>query len=121
VRRLSGGERSRLALAKMLLFPAMCWRSTSRPTTWDFRRRETLEHALDGLRRNLIVVSHDRYFLDRVCRRLLVLKTARWDNRISGNYSDWREYRKRQAAAQPVPEKAPTPRPPHRRPKCPAP
>jgi len=105
VRGFSGGERSRLALAKMLLFPRNVLALDEPTNHLDIPARETLEHALDGYDGTLIVVSHDRYFLDRVCRRLLVFENGTLDTHL-GNYSDWREYRKRQAAAQPVPEKS---------------
>ena len=52
------------------------------------------------------MVSHDRYFLDRACRRLLVFENGTLEAHL-GNYSDWREYRRGQAAAQPVPEELP--------------
>jgi ATP-binding cassette subfamily F protein 3 len=110
VRGFSGGERSRLALAKMLLFPRNVLALDEPTNHLDIPARETLEHALDGYDGTLIVVSHDRYFLDRVCRRLLVFENGTLDTHL-GNYSDWREYRKRQAAAEPVPEKTPPPPP----------
>ena len=108
VRGFSGGERSRLALAKMLLFPRNVLALDEPTNHLDIPARETLEHALDGYEGTLIVVSHDRYFLDRVCRRLLVFENGTLEAHL-GNYSDWREYRKSQAAAQPVREQTPAP------------
>ena len=108
VRGFSGGERSRLALAKMLLFPRNVLALDEPTNHLDIPARETLEHALDGYEGTLIVVSHDRYFLDRVCRRLLVFENGTLAAHL-GNYSDWREYRRGQAAAQPVPDKTPAP------------
>jgi ATP-binding cassette subfamily F protein 3 len=106
VRGFSGGERSRLALAKMLLFPRNVLALDEPTNHLDIPARETLEHALDGYEGTLIVVSHDRYFLDRACRRLLVFENGTLEAHL-GNYSDWREYRRGQAAAQPVPEELP--------------
>ncbi len=108
VRGFSGGERSRLALAKMLLFPRNVLALDEPTNHLDIPARETLEHALDGYEGTLIVVSHDRYFLDRVCRRLLVFENGTLAAHL-GNYSDWREYRRGQAAAQPVPDRTPAP------------
>ena len=105
VRGFSGGERSRLALAKMLLFPRNVLALDEPTNHLDIPARETLEHSLDGYEGTLIVVSHDRYFLDRVCRRLLVFENGTIEAHV-GNYSDWREYRKLQATAQPAPESA---------------
>jgi ATP-binding cassette subfamily F protein 3 len=107
VRGFSGGERSRLALAKMLLFPRNVLALDEPTNHLDIPARETLEHALDGYEGTLMVVSHDRYFLDRVCRRLLVFENGTLEAHL-GNYSDWRAYRQSQAAAAPVPA-APSP------------
>src|SRR5205814_3432818 len=62
-----------------------------------------------------IVISHDRYFLDRVCTRLLVIDGDRLEAHI-GNYSDWRrrvnEGKRSPPAAAPKPAPKPAPRPP---------
>ena len=109
VQGFSGGERSRLALAKMLLFPRNVLALDEPTNHLDIPARETMEHALDGYEGTLIVVSHDRYFLDRVCKRLLVFENGSLQAHL-GNYSDWRKYRENQAAKQPAPEKSPPPR-----------
>ena len=89
VRGLSGGERSRLAMAKIMLFPRNVLVLDEPTNHLDIPARETLEDALGGYEGTLIVVSHDRYFLDRVCTRLLVIDGDRLEAHI-GNYSDWR-------------------------------
>ncbi|MBN2574168.1 MAG: ABC-F family ATP-binding cassette domain-containing protein [Deltaproteobacteria bacterium] len=110
VRGFSGGERSRLALAKMLLFPRNVLVMDEPTNHLDIPARETLEHALDDFDGTLLVVSHDRYFLDRICRRLLVF-TEEGLRGHTGNYSDWREHqRRRDASAQPEAAAAPPPR-----------
>jgi ATP-binding cassette subfamily F protein 3 len=110
VRGFSGGERSRLALAKMLLFPRNVLVMDEPTNHLDIPARETLEHALDGFDGTLVVISHDRYFLDRICKRLLVFGDDGFESH-TGNYSDWREYRRKQAAAvKPPAEAAPPPR-----------
>jgi len=110
VRGFSGGERSRLALAKMLLFPRNVIVMDEPTNHLDIPARETLEHALDGFEGTLVVISHDRYFLDRICKRLYVFTGDGLEGHL-GNYSDWRDYRRKQAAAaQKPPEKAPPPR-----------
>ena len=89
VRGLSGGERSRLAMAKIMLFPRNVLVLDEPTNHLDIPARETLEDALGGYEGTLIVVSHDRYFLDRVCTRLLVIDGDRLEAHL-GNYSDWR-------------------------------
>jgi len=106
VRGFSGGERSRLALAKMLLFPRNVLIMDEPTNHLDIPARETLEHALDGFPGTLVVISHDRYFLDRICQRLLVFTDDGLESHL-GNYSDWREHRRRQVQAA-----APPPAPP---------
>jgi len=109
---LSGGERSRLAMAKIMLFPRNVLVLDEPTNHLDIPARETLEDALGGYEGTLIVVSHDRYFLDRVCTRLLVIDGDRLEAHV-GNYSDWRrrarETRRAEAAAAPPPRPAPKP------------
>src|SRR5450432_1377803 len=97
VKGLSGGERSRLAMAKIMLFPRNVLVLDEPTNHLDIPARETLEDALGGYEGTLLVVSHDRYFLDRVCTRLLVIAGARVEAHL-GNYGDWRR-RAREAAA----------------------
>jgi ATP-binding cassette subfamily F protein 3 len=110
VRGFSGGERSRLALAKMLMFPRNVLVMDEPTNHLDIPARETLEHALDGFPGTLVVISHDRYFLDRICKRLFVFAGDGLESHI-GNYSDWRAYRRQLAeAAKPTATAAPSPR-----------
>jgi ATP-binding cassette, subfamily F, member 3 len=117
VKGLSGGERSRLAMAKMMLFPRNVLALDEPTNHLDIPARETLEDALDRFEGTLIVVSHDRYFLDRVCQRLLIVDGDRLEAHL-GNWSDYRDRRReeaRAARAEPVkpkeerPVEAPTP------------
>src|SRR5262252_6959347 len=108
VRGLSGGERSRLAMAKIMLFPRNVLVLDEPTNHLDIPARETLEDALGGYEGTLLVVSHDRYFLDRVCTRLLVIDGDRLEAHI-GNYSDWRRrvHDSRRAEPRPVAQPAP--------------
>jgi ATP-binding cassette subfamily F protein 3 len=113
VRGLSGGERSRLAMAKIMLFPRNVLVLDEPTNHLDIPARETLEEALGAYEGTLLTVSHDRYFLDRICTRLLVIEGTRVEAH-AGNYSDWRARIKVQTAvvaAVPKPEPAPRPAP----------
>jgi ATP-binding cassette subfamily F protein 3 len=92
VRGLSGGERSRLAMAKILLFPRNVLVLDEPTNHLDIPARETLEQALRDFEGTLLVISHDRYFLDRVATRLLVIDGDHVESHL-GNYSDWRRRR----------------------------
>jgi ATP-binding cassette, subfamily F, member 3 len=109
---LSGGERSRLSMAKMMLFPRNVLALDEPTNHLDIPAREVLEEALVNYDGTLIVVSHDRYFLDRVCGRLLVFEGGGLESHL-GNYSDWRARRsagKERAPAPVVPVAPPPPR-----------
>jgi ATP-binding cassette subfamily F protein 3 len=99
VRGLSGGERSRLAMAKMMLFPRNVLALDEPTNHLDIPARETLEAALRDFEGTLLVVSHDRYFLDRVCSRLLVIEGETLEAHL-GNWSDYRARQREQAKGQ---------------------
>ncbi|HEY0714818.1 MAG TPA: ATP-binding cassette domain-containing protein, partial [Polyangia bacterium] len=100
VRSLSGGERSRLSLAKMMLCPRNVLAFDEPTNHLDIPAREVLEEALRNFAGTIIVVSHDRYFIDQVCGRLLVVEGPRVEAHL-GNYSDLRT-RRESAAKAPV-------------------
>jgi ATP-binding cassette subfamily F protein 3 len=93
VRGLSGGERSRLAMAKIMLFPRNVLVLDEPTNHLDIPARETLEEALAAYEGTLLVVSHDRYFLDRICTRLLVIDGSDLEAHL-GNYTDWRRHQR---------------------------
>jgi ATP-binding cassette, subfamily F, member 3 len=89
VKGLSGGERNRLTLAKMMLRPANLLALDEPTNHLDIPAREVLEKALRVFDGTLLVISHDRFFLDQVCNKLIVLENGRIEVEL-GNYSDWR-------------------------------
>jgi ATP-binding cassette subfamily F protein 3 len=116
VRGLSGGERSRLAMAKIMLFPRNVLVLDEPTNHLDIPARETLEEALGAYEGTLIAVSHDRYFLDQICTRLFVIDGTHVEAH-AGNYSDWRQrtqkhVQEQAAAAPPPPKPEPAPKPP---------
>ncbi|MBK8170464.1 MAG: ABC-F family ATP-binding cassette domain-containing protein [Sandaracinaceae bacterium] len=94
----SGGERTRLALAKLLLIPRNLLFMDEPTNHLDIPATEILEEALAHFVGSVVLVSHDRYFLDRVCTRILHLENGRV--RIhAGTYSDWRNAELRSSQA----------------------
>jgi ATP-binding cassette, subfamily F, member 3 len=90
---LSGGEKGRLALAK-LIYSKVNVLILDEPTNHlDIPSREALEAALQSYGGTVIVVSHDRYFLDQVCTQMLEIKQDKTVLFHNGNYSEYLEWR----------------------------
>ncbi len=86
VKNLSGGQKTRLELGKILLSDSNLLLLDEPTNHLDIRSVEWLEDFLIGYRGAVVVISHDRYFLDRVCNRTFSLESGRfyW---ADGNYS----------------------------------
>jgi ATP-binding cassette subfamily F protein 3 len=87
-RDLSGGEKNRLALAKLLLSNAELLLLDEPTNHLDIRSIEWLEKFLKETNKTVIVISHDRFFLDRVANRIFEVVAARVHD-YRGNYSDY--------------------------------
>lgn len=104
VRALSGGERNRVLLAKMLKEGANVLLLDEPTNDLDVNTLRALEEALDAFAGCALVVSHDRWFLDRVATHILAFEgesQVRW---FTGNFSEYeadRRERLGQAAATP--------------------
>ena len=85
---LSGGERKRLYLLKSLIFGANFIILDEPTNDLDIRTLEILEDYLDAFRGCLLVVSHDRFFLDRTVDYLFIFEDGTW-RKFAGNYSDY--------------------------------
>ncbi|MBE6018927.1 MAG: ABC-F family ATP-binding cassette domain-containing protein [Clostridiales bacterium] len=108
ISKLSGGERTRLALSCLLLSKPDVLILDEPTNHLDLRMLEWLESYLDGYKGTLMVVSHDRYFLDRITNRIFDLGGGTLEA-YTGNYSEFlvkreerleamrREYEKQQA------------------------
>jgi ATP-binding cassette subfamily F protein 3 len=87
---LSGGERSRLQLALLMLSGANFLLLDEPTNNLDIPSAEVLEEALTGFQGTMLVISHDRYFLDRVVDRVVELDDGGLTEYVGG-YSDYRE------------------------------
>ncbi len=85
---LSGGERSRLQLARLVLERPNLLLLDEPTNNLDIPSAEVLEGALDDFEGSLLVVSHDRYFLDRVVDRVIDLSTGSLVG-FDGGYTDF--------------------------------
>jgi len=85
---LSGGERSRLQLALLVLSGANFLLLDEPTNNLDIASAEVLEEALEEFEGTVLVISHDRYFLDRTIQRLAELKDGRLTEHL-GNYADY--------------------------------
>ena len=87
---LSGGERSRLQLALVVLSGANFLLLDEPTNNLDIASAEVLEQALEDFVGTVLVISHDRYFLDRTVERLLVIEDGQLVE-YQGGYSDYLE------------------------------
>jgi len=85
---LSGGERSRLQLALLVLSDANFLLLDEPTNNLDIASAEVLENALSDFNGTVLVISHDRYFLDQTVNRIFELKDSKITEFIGG-YSDY--------------------------------
>jgi ATP-binding cassette subfamily F protein uup len=99
VRTLSGGERNRLLLARLFARPANLLVLDEPTNDLDIDSLELLESTLQDYRGTLLLVSHDRAFVDAIATQTLVSEgDGRWREYVGG-YSDWIAQRPAAAAA----------------------
>ena len=97
----------------MMLRPANVLALDEPTNHLDIPAREVLEQALRVFEGTILVVSHDRYFLDQVCTRLLVME-ERQVLQETGNYSDYRYHQSQRTSAPPPASPLPADRPEER-------
>ena len=88
---LSGGERNRLLIARILARPANLLILDEPTNDLDAETLELLEEQLMAYAGTLLLVSHDRYFLDNVTTASLVFEGTGQIGEYTGGYSDWRQ------------------------------
>ncbi len=109
VKALSGGERGRLMLAKLLLEPANLLVLDEPTNDLDIGTLTVLEQALAKYDGTVIVVSHDRAFMDRVASRVLAFEGDGQITPIEGGYSDYLAWKTRRLEEQEIERKAAKP------------
>ena len=93
IKNLSGGERRRLQLLKVLMMAPNVLLLDEPTNDLDIDTLSRLEDYLDEFNGVLICVSHDRYFLDRVCNKIFAYEGRGKINIYTGNYSDYLNFR----------------------------
>ncbi len=108
--KLSGGERRRLYLLRILMDAPNVLMLDEPTNDLDIQTLTILEDYLDNFQGIVIVVSHDRYFLDRVVRRIFALEGEGKVNQYEGGFTDYQAaLAKKQAEKElPLPEKKKT-------------
>ncbi|MEP6607773.1 MAG: ATP-binding cassette domain-containing protein [Burkholderiaceae bacterium] len=97
IKTLSGGERNRLLLARLFARPANVLVLDEPTNDLDIESLELLEATLQEYSGTLLLVSHDRAFLDNVVTQTLVAEGAGVWREYVGGYSDWLQQRPRDA------------------------
>lgn len=105
IRTLSGGERRRLYLLKVLMKEPNVLFLDEPTNDLDTQTLSVLEDYLEHFPGVVITVSHDRYFLDRVVNKLIVFKGNGNTDTFYGNYTEFLKKQKEAEELQPTPKK----------------
>jgi ATP-binding cassette, subfamily F, member 3 len=97
---LSGGEKARVALARMLVRPAGLLAMDEPTNHLDLASREVLEDALAEFAGTIVFISHDRYFINRIATRVVEIEGGRLAS-YPGTYDDYLDARARPGPAAP--------------------
>lgn len=110
LRLLSGGEQARVLIARLMLRPADVLLLDEPTNDLDLQSLEVLEASMQEFPGALVLVTHDRYLLDRVSRELLALD-GKGGARFFADLSQWESAQEREAPASAPARKAPQARP----------
>lgn len=97
---LSGGERNRLNLGMMLKQAANVLLLDEPTNDLDVATIRALEDAIEEFAGCVLVVSHDRWFLDRICTHILAFENNSEVKWFEGNWSDYAEWKRKQLGAE---------------------
>ena len=93
IKDLSGGERNRVHLAKLLKKGANFLLLDEPTNDLDVETLQALENAIETFPGSVMIISHDRWFLDKLCTHILSFEGESDVNFFSGNYSEYEEDR----------------------------
>ena len=97
MKNLSGGELNRIVLAKKLLRGGNLLVLDEPTNDLDLATLRVLEEAINAFEGCALIVSHDRYFINRVCTDLIVFQGDAQPLALAGNYDDYLAYKRRVA------------------------
>ena len=92
INQMSGGERARVSLLKLMLGGGNFLLLDEPTNHLDTTSREALEESLKSYEGTMLIISHDRYFMDKVVDHLLVFKGNGIVKDFPGNYTQYREW-----------------------------
>jgi len=102
MKNLSGGELNRIVLAKKLLRGGNLLVLDEPTNDLDLATLRVLEEAVNAFAGCAFIVSHDRYFINRVCTDLIVFDGGARPLTLAGNYDDYLAYKRRVAGTTPA-------------------
>ena len=109
VKALSGGERNRLLLARLFLEGANVLVLDEPTNDLDIVTLNVLERLLLGFKGSVLLVTHDRYFLDKVATSIIAVEGDGRVTRFPGNFSMYRTLKAKGQSAAPPPKPVPSP------------
>ncbi|MBI3537637.1 MAG: ABC-F family ATP-binding cassette domain-containing protein [Chloroflexi bacterium] len=101
IKNLSGGEKARVQMAKLMLAGANFLLLDEPTNNLDIPACELLESALEDFPGTVFVISHDRYFLDNIATRVVELENGVCTD-YAGNYTDYVAEKARRARGEPI-------------------